>query len=181
MSVRPREPLPPADTGGTVHVEMPGDVDFLDPGLAYLPGSWQVLHSTCAKLLNYPDGSGASGGRLVPELAEGFRSRSGGGRTYTFTVRRGFRFSPPSGEPVTAQSMKYTIERSLDPRMRSAAPSLVSDVKSVRASGEDADGDAHAPLVDVPELDLPSVLRGPARHAHRAEGLRACRRRARTT
>ncbi len=135
VSVRPRESLPPAETGGTVHVEMPDSVDFLDPGLAYLPGSLQVLHSTCVKLMNYPDGRGASGGRLVPELAESVPKPSAGGRSYTFTVRRGFRFSPPSGEPVTAQSMRYTIERSLDPRMRSPAASLVPDIKSVRASG----------------------------------------------
>ena len=135
VSVRPRESLPPAETGGTVHVERPDDVDFLDPALAYLPGSWQVLHPTCAKLMNYPDGSGASDARPVPELAETIPKASDGGRTYRFTVRRGFRFSPPSGEPVTAQSMKYTIERSLNPRMRSAASGLLSDVRSVSASG----------------------------------------------
>jgi ABC-type oligopeptide transport system substrate-binding subunit len=33
------------------------------------------------------------------------------GRTYTFRVRGGFRFSPPSNEPVTAATFRYSIER----------------------------------------------------------------------
>src|SRR5919197_3724605 len=41
---------------------------------------------------------------------------SADGRTYSIKVRRGFRFSPPSGEPVTAQTFRHVIERSLSPR-----------------------------------------------------------------
>ena len=72
----------------------------------------------------------------VPEPAEGMPRRSNGGRTYTFVVRRGFRFSPPSGEPVTARSMKYTIERSLHPRMRSPAADLLNQVAGEAAYAE---------------------------------------------
>jgi YVTN family beta-propeller protein len=135
VSVRPRSATGPAGRGGTLRVELPPVVDFLDPALAYLGGSWQVLNPTCAKLLNYPDASGPAGRRLVPELAESLPTVSNGGRTYTFTVRRGYRFSPPSGEPVTAQSMKYTIDRTLNPKMRSAAAGLMPDVAGVTAAG----------------------------------------------
>ena len=66
-------------------------------------------------LLNYPDESGAGGLRLVPDAARSLPTVSEDGRTYTFTIRPGMRFSPPSNQPVTAQTFKHTIERSLSP------------------------------------------------------------------
>ena len=42
---------------------------------------------------------GRPGQRLVPEVASGYKV-SNGGRTYTVTIRKGFRFS--DGTPVTA-------------------------------------------------------------------------------
>ena len=38
-----------------------------------------------------------------------------GGRTYTFRLRSGFRFSPPSGAPVTAAAFQRALERLLHP------------------------------------------------------------------
>ena len=60
------------------------------------------------KLYNYPDKAGQAGGLLRPEVASGF-AVSGDGRTYTFTIRKGFRFS--DGAPVTARNFAYAIER----------------------------------------------------------------------
>jgi peptide/nickel transport system substrate-binding protein len=132
--VRPRRPEPEEAPGGTIRVETAIDVDYLDPALAYEVLSWQVLHATCAQLLNYPAEPGAAGSRPIPELAETLPEVSGGGRVYTFTIRRGFRFAP-TGEPVTARSMKYTIERTLDPRMRSRAVDTMPDLAAVTARG----------------------------------------------
>ena len=42
------------------------------------------------------------------------------GKRYTFSIREGFRFSPPSNERVTAATFKYTIERSLSPKLMRA-------------------------------------------------------------
>ncbi len=39
------------------------------------------------------------------------------GRTYTFRIRPGFRFSPPSGQAVTAETFRATIERALSPKL----------------------------------------------------------------
>ena len=139
VSVRPRRVLDEAETGGTLRVETPTDVDFLDPALAYLPLSAQILHSTCATLLNYPDEEGTAGAQLVPELAEAIPTPTDGGRAYTFRIRRGYRFAPPSGEPVTARSMKYSIERALNPRMASYAVGLMPDLVG---AGAYADGRA---------------------------------------
>jgi ABC-type transport system substrate-binding protein len=128
VSVRPRAPAEAAP-GGTIRIETPEAVDSVDPALAYSNViSAAVVRATCARLLDYPGGPGAVGRRPAPELAEALPRRSDGGRTYTFAIRRGFRFSPPSGERVTARSLKYTIERSLNPRMQSPAAGLVPDL-----------------------------------------------------
>jgi YVTN family beta-propeller protein len=136
VSVRPRRDEGPVARGGTVRVETEVDVDFLDPALAYVPLSWQILHTTSATLLRYRSEAGPAGTQLVPELAEALPRRTDGGRTYTFRIRSGFRFSPPSGEAVTARSMKFAIERSLHPRMRSPAAGLMGDLVGGRAYAE---------------------------------------------
>ena len=46
---------------------------------------------------------------------------SNGGRTYRFQIRPGYRFSPPSGQPVTAAAFQRAIERTLHPRASSGA------------------------------------------------------------
>ena len=100
-------------------METVDNIDYMDPALAYNAESWQALYATCAKLLNYPDRPGVGGDQLTPEVAQSLPAGSRDGRSYTFTIRRGFRFSPPSNQPVTAQTFKYTIERTLDPAMKS--------------------------------------------------------------
>ena len=94
---------------------LPIDVDYMDPARASTVLSQQLLYATCAKLLNYPDMSGAAGRQLKAEVASSLPTRSADGKTYTFTIRPGFRFSPPSNQPVTAQTFKDTIERTLNP------------------------------------------------------------------
>jgi len=88
----------------------------------------QLEFATCAKLLNYQDKPGPAGAQLEPELARAMPIVSSDGRTYTFTIRRGYRFSPPSVEQVTPKSMKYTIERSLAPRTNFLAYQYVGDI-----------------------------------------------------
>lgn len=79
--------------------------------------AFQVEFATCAKLLNYPDEQGPAGSHLQPEIAAAMPAVSSDRRTYTFTVRSGYRFSPPSGQPVTAETIRYSIERALSPKL----------------------------------------------------------------
>ena len=119
VSAQNRLVAPSSPSGGRLRIESQGDsFDSLDPALAFASLTWQLEYATCVKLLNYPDRPGAAGSQLVPEAAAALPSRSRDGRTYTFRIRRGFRFSPPSNAPVTARTFKDTIERSLSPRLR---------------------------------------------------------------
>jgi YVTN family beta-propeller protein len=105
----------------------------LDPAIADDPLSWQLLYATCARLLNYPDRSGAAASTLIPEVARSLPVVTDSGRTYTFTIRRGFRFAPPSDAPVTAAVFKHTIERTLAPAMHSPERNLMEDIVGAKA------------------------------------------------
>ena len=129
-------------TGKVLEIRMGQDwIGSADPAVGAAPGTnewpWlqQLFHATCAGLLSYPDAPGQRGWRLVPEVAAALPSVSRDGRTYTFAVRRGFRFSPPSNQPVTAETFKYSIERALSPKLGSNAPALTvaSDIAGVQA------------------------------------------------
>jgi peptide/nickel transport system substrate-binding protein len=118
-----------AEPPGNVFVyELDSDIDYVDPALAYYVISWQIEYATCAKLVNHPDAPAPAGSRLVPEVAAAMPTVSPDGRTYTFTIRDGFRFSPPATESVTARHYKFVLERLLDPRLASPAQPFFSDV-----------------------------------------------------
>jgi YVTN family beta-propeller protein len=118
---------------GTARFEALSDAGTLDPALAQDPLALQVEYATCAKLLNYPDRPPPAGTRLEPEVAASHPVVSADRRTYTFTIRPGFRFSPPSNQPVTAQSFRYAIERSLSPRMRGPARGRLDEIVGAEA------------------------------------------------
>jgi YVTN family beta-propeller protein len=158
-------------SGGTLRVVSGFDVDYMDPALAYADLSWQLLYATCAKLLNYPDKPGVAGSQLIPEVAESLPTRSPDGRTYTFTIRRGFRFSPPSDQPVTAQTFKYTIERTLNHRTQTPLAQFLGDVvgadaymagKATHISGITASGNKLIIRLRAPAPDLPARIALPA-------------------
>jgi YVTN family beta-propeller protein len=153
--------------GGTARLGAQDDVDFMDPALAFAPMSWGLLYATCAELVNYPDKAAPEGSQLKAEVAEALPRRSADGRTYTFTIRKGFRFSPPSNEPVTAETFRYTIERTLAPVMRSAADSYMHDIvgaddymagKAAHISGITARGNRLSIRLRAPAPDIVARL-----------------------
>lgn len=159
--------------GATLRIEAGLDVDYMDPGLAFetVTMSWQLLYATCAKLLNYPDEAGARGTRLIPEVAQALPALTADRKTYTFRIRPGFRFSPPLNQPVTAQTFKDTIERTLNPRMRSVTASYLADVvgagaymagKAGHISGVVAKGDTLTVHLVKPVGDFPARIATPA-------------------
>jgi ABC-type transport system substrate-binding protein len=116
-----------AKRGGTLRINLSEtDFEFLDPALAYDAPGWTVLFASNIALLNYPDKPAPAGSRLVPEAATNFPTVSRDGKTYTFTVRSGLKFS--DGSPVTAASFKRAIERAADPNEGSPAIAFLHNV-----------------------------------------------------
>jgi YVTN family beta-propeller protein len=117
-----------AKAGGVARVDL--DAPAIDPAeqdtFTLQAAAWE--YATCAKLLNYVDKPAPAGSQLQPELARSMPTVSRDGKTYTFRIRRGYRFSPPSNQPVTAAAIKRTIERSLSPRPEFLAHAYVGDI-----------------------------------------------------
>lgn len=133
VQAAPRTPAPPTESAGKGALSVAGEAGSTDPVLG--PSDQAREYATCGLLLNYPDRPAPEGARLRPEVAAALPEVSRDGRTYAFELRPGFRFSPPSGEPVTAAAFKRAIERARDPKMRSYGALLVAGVAHVRARG----------------------------------------------
>jgi ABC-type transport system substrate-binding protein len=120
--------------GGIFRVGYVGASVQIDPQLAYTSTAWSLEYATAAKLFNYPDRAGRAGDVLRREVASGYRV-SRDGRTYTFTIRRGFRFS--DGSPVTAKSFGYAIDRAANHALATPAAPFITDlVVGARAVNE---------------------------------------------
>ena len=121
-------------SGGSITITSRSDFDYVDTGLAYFSHSWNMMSATNLTLLYYPHTEAAAGGRITPMAAQGMPNVSKDGKTYTFTVKKGFRFS--DGKPVTAANFKRAFDRGLNKTMQSPASSFLDDVKSYRAVGD---------------------------------------------
>jgi DNA-binding SARP family transcriptional activator len=93
--------------------------DPIDPALAWNPWAFMAERATCAGLVQREPGSN---GRISPDLASALPSVSADGLTYSFTVRHGRRFAPPSNAPVTVEDVRASIERAMSPKLGSAYP-----------------------------------------------------------
>ena len=166
-------PARPPGRGGELRVAVQDDGVATDPAFAFSPDAAQLHYATCAALMTYPDAAGAAGRRLVPEVAAAPPDVSADGRTYTFQIRAGFRFSPPSGAPVTAETFRSSIERALSPRLGEEAPALsvLGDVVGAAAyhagraphvRGVTVEGDRLRIRLMRPAGDLPARLALPS-------------------
>jgi ABC-type oligopeptide transport system substrate-binding subunit len=122
---------PAAKRGGTIVIDMTTDVDYLDPQLSYYGETWKLEATTACKLMNFPDKEGAAGAVATPEVSAGLPLVSKDGKTYTFTIKPGFRFS--NGKPVTAQSFVDAFNRFANPRMQSTGVQFLDIVRGAKA------------------------------------------------
>ncbi|MDP9255344.1 MAG: ABC transporter substrate-binding protein [Actinomycetota bacterium] len=83
----------------------------VDPALAYLSREEQMVLLTNDGLTGLRRTGGSAGLRLVPDLAVSLPAATDGGRSYTFQLRPGIRYS--SGALVRPQDFRRAIERSL--------------------------------------------------------------------
>ena len=105
------------------------DVDSVDPG-ARVHVVVALGYATCAKLFNYPDAPGAAGARVAPEVVRR-HTVSQDGRTYTFELKRTFRFH--TGAPVTARSFADAFNRDANPRLESPATTYMREIVGAAA------------------------------------------------
>ncbi|MCG7207452.1 ABC transporter substrate-binding protein [Streptomyces arenae] len=100
---------PSTKAGGTLKLWSRQDVDSLDPAISYFGLTWDLERFYVRTLIGYPPKPGATGLKLQPDLAQAMPTITNGGKTYTFKLRSGIKFS--DGTPVTSKDIKYGIER----------------------------------------------------------------------
>jgi ABC-type oligopeptide transport system substrate-binding subunit len=129
-------------TGGTLRIATPRRIN-IDPAFAADFVAWWFDDATCALLMHYPD-RGAAPADYGPVLgaAAGLPKVSRDGKTYTFTVRRGIRFS--DGKTLTASNFARAIERDLSPVMDTGAGPDWYGLDTVAGAEAYAEGKAKA-------------------------------------
>jgi DNA-binding SARP family transcriptional activator/ABC-type transport system substrate-binding protein len=164
-------------TTRVAHISLPADQldGNADPAMITSLIGQQLEYATEAKLYNYPDQSGTAGATVVPEVAAAMPTVSADGRTVTIRVRSGYRFSPGplgGGTPVTAETFRYTIERSFSRQGGLGGygllllPQLIggrayANGKTSRLGGVSATGDILTLHLTRPVPDLPQILAAP--------------------
>jgi len=97
--------------GGRLTEGAIGSPRFVNPLLAISDSDRDLTTLAYAGLMK-EDGTG----NLVPELAESY-TESADGKTYTFVLRNGAKFS--DGSNVTADDIVFTVEKAQDPALKS--------------------------------------------------------------
>ncbi len=118
--------------GNSMIVTFKDDISTLDPAIGYDWQNWSIIKSIFDGLMDYEPGTT----KLVPHLAESF-TVSADGKTYTFKLRRGVKFH--NGREVTARDVKYSLERTLNPKTQSPGAGFFGDIAG---SKEFTDGKA---------------------------------------
>ncbi|MDQ2982647.1 MAG: ABC transporter substrate-binding protein [Actinomycetota bacterium] len=80
-----------------------------DPQINYTLQEWQLLILSHDGLVGFKRASGTEGTKKVPDLATAVPTPTNGGKTYTFTLRKGIKFS--NGKDLKASDVKFTFER----------------------------------------------------------------------
>jgi peptide/nickel transport system substrate-binding protein len=118
--------------GGTFRVGIfAQNIDSIDAALTGIAGTITLMRATCAGLMRTPDKPLPEGLRLIPDLAADYPTITDGGKTYTYRIKKGLRFS--TGARVTARDVAHTINRILNPAMKAYAARYFSDIVGARA------------------------------------------------
>ena len=95
--------------GGTMILLANSNPGTADPAINYTLQFWQVFIDVYDGLVGFKRAGGAEGTKLVPDLATEVPKPTDGGRTYTFHVRKGIKYS--NGMTMKPSDFKFAIER----------------------------------------------------------------------
>jgi len=95
--------------GGTLHLVAKAAAGTIDPMINYTLQYWQLYQAMYDGLLAFKKVDGVKSFTVVPDLAEEMPQVSDGGKTYTFTLRKGIKFS--NGADVTPDDVVASFTR----------------------------------------------------------------------
>ncbi|MGN6305935.1 MAG: ABC transporter substrate-binding protein [Mesorhizobium sp.] len=133
---------PNAKQGGEIVITYKDDVATLDPAIGYDWQNWSMIKSLFDGLMDYKPGTT----ELVPDLAESYEI-SPDGTTFTFKLRKGVKFH--NGREMTAEDVKYSIDRVVNPTTQSPGQGFFASIKGYEeAAAGKADGLSGITVVD---------------------------------
>lgn len=112
--------------GGSIIVTYKDDIVTLDPAIGYDWVNWSIIKSLFARLMDYKPGTA----ELTPSLADSYEI-SKDGLTYTFKLHKGVKFH--NGREVVAQDVKYSIERTTNPKTESPGAGFYDSIAGMDA------------------------------------------------
>lgn len=120
-----------AKSGGNIVVTYQNNVSTLDPAIGYDWQNWTMIRSLFDGLMDYKHGTT----ELTPDLAKSYQI-SNDGKTYTFELRPNVKFS--NGRTMTADDVKYSLNRAVDPNTKSPGSSFFASIEGYEqvASGK---------------------------------------------
>jgi peptide/nickel transport system substrate-binding protein len=95
--------------GGTLHLVAKSAAGTIDPMINYTLQYWQLYQAMYDGLLAFKKVDGQDSFTVVPDLAEAMPQVSDDGKTYTFTLRKGIKFS--TGADVTTDDVVASFTR----------------------------------------------------------------------
>jgi peptide/nickel transport system substrate-binding protein len=101
----------------------------IDPAYAYDVGTWNILRQTVQTLLVQSRGDGEP----EPEAASECRFTDTGHERYVCTLRSGLKFA--DGSPITAEAVKFSIDRARSLKADSGVFALLSTIDLVETKG----------------------------------------------
>src|SRR5690242_13495821 len=98
-----------AHKGGTFTILANSSFGVADPAQNYTLQEWQLLINTHDGLVQFKRVGGTAGTQIVPDLATSIPTPTDGGKTYTFQIRKGIKFS--DGTVMKPSDFVKTFER----------------------------------------------------------------------
>ncbi|MEF2548591.1 ABC transporter substrate-binding protein [Aurantimonas sp. E1-2-R+4] len=127
-------PDPGAKQGGAIVITYKDDVATLDPAIGYDWQNWSMIKSLFGALMDYVPGTTT----LRPGLAESY-DISEDGTVFTFHLRKGVKFH--NGREMTADDVKYSLDRVTTPKTQSPGAGFFGSIKGY---DQMADGSAES-------------------------------------
>jgi len=101
--------LDPAHKGGTMRLLAVGAGGTIDPHINYTLQYWQLYQFIYDGLVAFKKAEGTAGFEIVPDLAEALPTVADDGKSYTFKLRKGIKFS--NGNEVTVKDVVASLQR----------------------------------------------------------------------
>ncbi|MCQ8781050.1 ABC transporter substrate-binding protein [Mangrovibrevibacter kandeliae] len=134
--------------GGSITVTYKDDVSTLDPAIGYDWQNFSMIKALFDGLMDYEPGTA----KLRPGLAESY-DISEDGTVFTFHLRDGVKFH--NGRAMTADDVKYSLERTVNPKTQSPGAGFLGSIKGYdEMSGGTADSLSGVKVVDPKTVEI---------------------------